>query len=366
MDRKKHYMQMALALAKRAEGRTSPNPLVGAVLVKNNRVLSRGYHKKAGLPHAEIEALDRAGRRARGATLYVNLEPCAHFGRTPPCVDRIIRDGVKKVIIGMRDPSPLNNGKGIRRLRRHGVDVVTGVLRKESLDLNSIFNLYITRKRPYVAIKVAQSLDGKIATFTGNSRWITNESSRRFVHRLRGRADAVLVGVNTVIKDDPQLNVRIKNSKRQPVRVILDSKLKTPKKSRVLKNRPEGVIIATTRCAPRKKIAEFRKMGIDVVSFKEEKGMVDIRSLLRYLASRGISYLLVEGGGAVISSFLNKDLADEIFIFISPKIIGGRNAVTSVEGEGVRSVKEAFRLKNIELRRFKEDILVQGNVHRDR
>ncbi|MEE8360224.1 MAG: bifunctional diaminohydroxyphosphoribosylaminopyrimidine deaminase/5-amino-6-(5-phosphoribosylamino)uracil reductase RibD [Candidatus Omnitrophota bacterium] len=359
----KYFMKMALTLAKKAEGLTNPNPLVGAVLVKNGKVLSSGYHKKAGSLHAEIEALNKAGKRARGSTLYVTLEPCAHYGKTPPCVDRIIEEGVKRVVIGARDPNPVNNGKGIKRLRRKGVDVILGILQREALGINRVFNLYITQKRPYVSIKAAQSLDGKIATFAGHSKWITNSSSRRFVHRLRSRVDAVLVGVNTVIKDNPRLSARAGNPKRQPMKIILDSTLKTPLKSRLLSGRGKDVIVAATDLAPKERIERFKRAGIDVAFFKEDRGAVNIKSLLKFLAKREISHILVEGGGSVIASFLDKGLVEEVFIFISPKIIGGRDALTAVEGRGARLVSGAIKLKDIELKRFEEDILIHANVY---
>ncbi len=365
MNKDEYYMRMVLELAKKGEGSTSPNPMVGAVLVKNGKILAKGYHKRAGLPHAEIEALRRAGNRARGATLYVNLEPCNHFGKTPPCTDRIIKEGLRRVVIGMCDPNPINDGRGIEKLRQSGITIKCGVLENESKKLNRVFKTYTTKKRPFVTLKVAQSLDGKIATSSGRSRWITNESSRDFIHDLRGRVDAVLVGVKTVIKDDPLLNSRIKKPKNQPIRIILDSKLRTPRKSRVLKDKSSRVIIATGEDLPKKRISEFRKIGVDVVSFKKKDNMVDLRSLLKYLADEGISHLLVEGGGTVIANFLNKELADEMLIFIAPKIIGGRDAVTSVEGRGIREVDQAVELKDMELKRFDKDILIKGYVCRD-
>jgi len=362
----KYYMRKALELAKKGLGNTSPNPIVGALLVKNGRILAKGYHRRSGLPHAEIEALRIAGKRAKDATLYVSLEPCSHFGKTPPCTDTIIKEGVKRVVIGMCDPNPINYGKGIAKLQRSGVEVRYGVLEKESEALNRIFKTYITQKRPYVTVKVAQSLDGKIATFTGHSRWITNKRSRIFTHRLRGKVDAVLVGVNTVIKDDPLLTSRIEGAERQPIRVILDTKLKTPKGSKLIKDKSTKTIIATGKTNfNKKKALEFRKMGIDVVSFKEDRGMIDLKSLLRYLANKEISHLLVEGGGNVIANFLNDGLVDEMFVFVSPKIIGGKDAITSVEGKGIRSISEAIKLMDIELKKFDQDILIRGHVYRD-
>jgi len=355
-----YYMKMALGLAEKGLGRTNPNPVVGAVLVKNGRVISTGYHKGAGLAHAEIEALDRAGRKAKGATLYVNLEPCSHFGRTPPCVDRIIKEGIKRVVIGMRDPNPLVNGKGIAELKRHGIEVKDGVLEKEARNINRIFASYVTKKRPFVTIKVAQSMDGKIATYTGDSKWVTNEESRKFVHKLRSEADAVLVGVNTVIKDDPLLTARAFKAKRQPLRIVLDSALKIPMKSRIIKTGPGRVVIATTQKAPGRKKEALEKKGVIVLPLKEDRGKVDLQALLLSLAKRGVSHLLVEGGGNVAAGFVERNLADEILFFISPKIIGGKDAVTSIEGRGIERVAQAVRLNDVNVERFGEDILVRG------
>lgn len=364
MNRDRFYMNIALNLARKGLGMTNPNPVVGAVLVKDGRVLAKGYHKRAGEPHAEIEAIRKAGKKAKGATLYVTLEPCDHFGKTPPCTDRIIKEGIKRVVIGMRDSNPINHGRGIAKLRRNSIDVRCGILAKEASRLNRVFTTYITQKRPFVTLKAAQSLDGKIAASSGDSRWITNEYSRRFVHRLRSRVDAVLVGVNTIIKDDPLLSSRIKSAKRQPVRIILDTSLKTPQGSRILKDRSARTIIATAK-ASAQKISKFKKRGVDVEVFKKNRYGVDLKSLLRFLARNEISHLLVEGGGSVIASFLKEGVADEILFFISPRVIGGRDAITSVEGDGVRAINQSVVLKNIEVKRFGEDILIKGDVHRN-
>lgn len=355
---------MVLELARKPEGNTTPNPLVGALLVKGGKIVGRGYHRKAGLPHAEIEALKRSGSKAKGATLYVNLEPCDHFGKTPPCTDKIIERGIKRVVIGMRDPNPINCGRGIKKLKRKKINIKCNVLKKESRDLNRVFNTYITKDRPYVTVKAAQSLDGKIATASGESKWITGKSSRRFVHRLRSKVDAVLVGVNTVIKDNPLLTSRIKNARKQPVRVVLDSNLRISLNSKIIRNRSSKVIIATTPSAPKKKASKLRKMGIDVVSFGGNKGRVKIRLLLKYLAKNEISHLLVEGGGTVTASFIDGGFVDEMLIFVSPRIIGGKDAPTSVEGRGVISINNAFKLNNVKLKRFNKDILIRGNVYR--
>ncbi len=364
MHRDNYYMKMALDLAKKGGSSVSPNPLVGAVIVKNNRVAAKGYHKRVGFSHAEVVALNKAGNRARNATLYVNLEPCNHFGKTPPCTDRIIQDGIKRVVIGMKDPNPINNGKGIRRLRRCGIKVSIGCMEREARALNRSFATYITKKRPHIIIKAAQTLDGKIATVTGNSKWITNPSSRRFVHSLRSNVDAVLIGVNTVIRDNPLLTSRMAKNARQPVRIVLDSRLRIPLKSRILRNGSSKVMIVTTDRAPRRRIEELTRKGIEVITTRGKRGMVNLNPFLRYLAKCGISRLLVEGGGNVISSFITEGIADDLLIFIAPKIIGGSKAPTSVEGAGISSLDRAIRLKDISIKRFEQDILIRGHVYR--
>lgn len=365
MNREERYMAMALALARKGEGNTSPNPMVGALLVKDGKVLARGYHRRFGSPHAEIEALDTAGSAARGAALYVTMEPCSHFGKTPPCTDRIIKEGIKEVVIGMCDPNPVNYKKGVEILRRNGIKVKCNVLREQAEELNRAFTSYITKGRPYVTVKAAQSLDGKIASFTGHSKWITNSASRSFVHELRRRVDAVLVGINTVKNDDPLLNARVKDPGRQPLRIILDSRLSISEKSRVIKDRSARTLIATGREHSGGKAARLKRENIDIAAFKDRSGRVCLGSLLRYLARRGVSHVLVEGGGTVIADFLEKGFVDEVIVFVSPKIIGGRDALTSVEGRGAARVTGAVKLKDIKIRRFNEDIMVRGYVQRD-
>jgi len=364
MYRDQYFMKMALRLAEKGKGRTSPNPLVGAVLVKDGKVISSGYHKRFGSPHAEAAAIKKAGKRAEGSTLYVNLEPCNHFGKTPPCTKSIIESGIKRVVAGMQDPNPINDGKGLRELRRNNIRVRCGVLKAEARRLNKRFEKFMREKRPYVTVKVAQSIDGKIATFSGDSKWISNAASRRFVHKLRAEVDAILIGSNTAVKDNPLLTARRPGSRKQPVRIVLDSRLKISVKSRLIKSsRSSKVIVATTRRHPAKKAAQLRRKGIDVTVFTEKNGMVDLRELLRYLAGIGISNLLVEGGGNAIASFLDNGLADEMLVFVSPRIIGGRDSITSVEGNGRRLVNNAVRLENITIKRFREDILIKGHVH---
>ncbi len=371
MDDEK-YMRLALRLAIKAKGKTSPNPLVGAVIVKDNRIIGQGYHKKAGEPHAEINALNMAGRRARGATLYLSLEPCAHFGRTPPCTKRIISFGIKKVVAAMVDPNPLNCGRGVKELRKAKVKVKVGVLEKEAGKINESYIKYITTKKPFVILKTAMSLDGKIATKTGDSKWITNEKSREYVHKLRSEVDAILVGIETVLKDDPLLTVRSSAFRRnlakrglgvrsQPVRIVVDSRVRIPLGARVL-NQEAPTIVATTKFASKRKIEALKKKGIKVLVIKERDKKVNLKELLKRLGELEITSLLVEGGGRINASFLENDLVDKVLFFIAPKIIGGEKALTPVEGEGIERIKDAIKLKNISIKRFGEDMLVEGYI----
>jgi diaminohydroxyphosphoribosylaminopyrimidine deaminase/5-amino-6-(5-phosphoribosylamino)uracil reductase len=354
------YMRMALSLAKRAEGMTSPNPLVGAVIVRGGKVVGSGYHKRAGLPHAEINAIEDAGRKANGAVLYVTLEPCDHFGRTPPCTDAIINSGIKTVVIATPDPNPLTGGRGIKMLKRHGIKTVVGILKDEARSMNKAFEKRVTKNMPYVTVKSAESIDGKIATRTGDSKWITSEDSRRYVHRLRALSDAVMVGVNTIIKDDPLLTSRIQGS-RQPVRIIVDSHLRTPLNAKIFSNIKRAPLIIVT-IGKSSKIGRYVELGAEVIIVKAKGGMVDLRALLKELAKREITSILVEGGGNLNAKLLEESLADKVLFFISPKIIGGRDAITSVEGRGAKNVKDAVKLKNIKLKKFRDDILIEAEV----
>jgi len=334
-------MHLAIDLAKRAEGRTSPNPIVGAVVVKNGRIAGRGYHKRCGLPHAEINALKKAGETAEGATLYVSLEPCCHFGRTGPCTDAIIRSGIKRVVIAMKDPNPINNGKGIKKLKKHGIRVALGVLAKEAEAINRPYIKFITKGLPYVTVKVAQTLDGKIATRCGDSKWISSDDSRRYVHVLRSRVDAVMVGANTVLKDDPELLSKISKT-RQPVRIIVDGRKQISSGAKIFSGADKSPVI--------------------LASSEESCGNknIDLSRLLKRLARKGIAHILVEGGGELIAGLIERDLADRMLIFIAPKIVGGRRAITSVEGIGAAKISQAknFNIRNI--RRFKRDILIEA------
>ncbi len=357
-------MRLALRLAKKAAGLTSPNPLVGAVIVKNRAVIGQAYHKRAGLAHAEVLALDKAGKAARGGSLYVTLEPCCHFGQTSPCVEKILACGIKKVIFALSDPNPLNNGKGRKFLRRQGVKVISGVLEEEARALNRVFIKHITKQMPFVTVKIAQSLDGKIAASSGDSRWITSPASRNFAHKLRSQADAVLVGINTVLKDDPLLSCRLNNRlyKKQPKKVIVDTRLKLSPNSKVFSPRsPAEVVIATTRFAPRAKVLYFKKKAT-VILAKDEEKRVNLRDLLSKLAGQGLAHILIEGGGEIIASALEKGLVDRMVVFISPKIIGGRQAPTAVEGKGIEKIKQALRLKDMKVKRIGSDLMIEGRV----
>lgn len=339
MSNDKKYMQLAIDLAKKGEGRTSPNPIVGAVIVKNHRIIGMGYHKKAGMPHAEVNALKAAGKAARGAALYVNLEPCDHFGRTPPCTDAIIKSGIKKVIIGMKDPNPLNNGRGIKKLKNRGIKVITRILEKEAKSINKPYIKFITKKMPYITVKVAQSLDGKIAAKTGDSKWISSEDSRRYVHRLRAGADAVMVGANTVLKDDPELLSRVSVC-RQPLRVIVDGRRRIPFSAKIFSNDQYPAILASSICGGSKR--------------------TDLAALMKALAKRGIINIIVEGGGELIAGLIEKGMVDKLLIFIAPKVIGGRGAITAVEGTGCARVKDAVNFNIVNVRYFKKDILIEA------
>ena len=355
-----YFMSLAIRQAKRAEGKTSPNPLVGAVVVKNNKVIAKGYHKKAGLPHAEVSALSLAGKHAAGATLYLTLEPCSHFGRTPPCTDMIIKSGIKNVVVGMIDPNPVNNGKAIAILRRHGIDVEVGFLEEKLKKLNESFIKYMTEKIPYITVKVGQSLDGKIATFRGASQWVTSDKAREYAHRIRDKFDAIMTGVNTMLRDNPRL--KPVSSSKQLTKIIVDSNLSIPIKAEVFNNPP--VIIAIIKQAAGQETGnrEAFSQKAKILEAKEKQGQVNLRDMMKKLARLNITNILVEGGGTLIGSLFDEGLVDKVLFFISPKIIGGKDAISSVMGRGVTHVDKAFKLKNIHIKRIGEDFLIEGYI----
>ncbi|MFC1590659.1 bifunctional diaminohydroxyphosphoribosylaminopyrimidine deaminase/5-amino-6-(5-phosphoribosylamino)uracil reductase RibD [Candidatus Omnitrophota bacterium] len=359
------FMEIAIGLAKEAEGRTSPNPIVGAVVVKNKRIVGKGYHKMAGLPHAEKTALRQAKDKAKGADLYVTLEPCDHYGRTPPCTDSIIESGVRRVVIGMLDPNPVNSGRGMSALRKNRIKTTVGTLEAKVRAINKPYIKSITTGRPYVTLKVAQTLDGKIAARSGDSKWISGEYSRRSVHELRSKVDAVMVGVNTILKDDPLLTVRIPGLtlKKPPARIIVDSTLKTPLQSNIIKASGKApVIIATTKKAGTRRMAEYRKKGAEIIVVDGKNGRVDLPQLLKRIAQKGINHILVEGGGELIAGILKEGLADHVKVFIAPKIIGGKDSPTSVGGRGIGKVKDALLVRNAKIANSGEDFMIEGDV----
>jgi diaminohydroxyphosphoribosylaminopyrimidine deaminase/5-amino-6-(5-phosphoribosylamino)uracil reductase len=357
----KKYMRLCLSLAGRARGLTSPNPMVGAVIVKHGAVIGRGYHTRAGAPHAEIEALRRAGNHARDAVLYVNLEPCCHFGKTPPCTEAVIRAGIRRVVLAMPDPNPLVSGEGIRRLRQAGISVEQGLLAGEAAALNQVFIKYITKKRPFVVLKTAMSLDGKIATHTGESRWITGDKARAYAHTLRLHHDAVMVGIGTVLKDDPELSYRGRAHRdKQPIRIVVDSTGKIPVQSRLLQNtKTMRTIVAVTGKAIAPKLKKLTNLGAEVLPVRADGERVDPDDLLGKLGSMGITSVLVEGGGELNASLIRAGQVDKLLIFIAPMIIGGREAVPFVGGRGIEHIRGAYLCTQPLVRRFGRDILLE-------
>ena len=361
------YMRMALSLGRRGLGTTSPNPMVGAVLVKGKRIVGKGYHKKAGFPHAEVIAIHDAKEEARGATLFINLEPCVHTGRTPPCVDAVISAGIKKVVVSMLDPNPLVNGKGVEALRKAGIDVKVGLLEEDAKRLNESFIISMEKKRPFITMKAAVSLDGKIATKTCDSKWISNEESRRFVNKLRSVMDGIMVGINTVISDNPLLVPKVLKPKKIPVRIILDSKLRIPLACDVVKTAEKyRTWIFTSEDARLDKETRLKSLGLDVIRVpKDNNGRVSLKHACDELYRRDIQTLLVEGGGEINSGFLKEGLLDKILLFYAPIIIGGKNALNLVGGKGIDFLRDAFKVDIVGVKRFKEDIYVEAYVHRD-
>ena len=354
------FMREALDLAKTAEGRTTPDPMVGAVLVKGGRIISVGYHGEVATPHAESWAIQKAGEDARGSTLYVNLEPCNHYGNNPPCTETIIRSGVKRVVASMKDPNPLVKGKGFARLRRHGVKVEIGLLDEEARRMNEVFIKYMSTGLPFVVMKSAMTLDGKIATYTGASRWVASTASLRFAHHLRNLYDAILVGIGTVLVDNPRLDVRRVQKIKDPIRVVLDTHARTPLKAEVLNVPGARTIVVVGPDAPRKKTEALTKKGAQIIVAKVKKGEIDVRDLLVKLAEIKITSVLVEGGGEVNASFVEAKLVDKAHFSITPKIFGGREAKTPVEGQGVRLPSQAHWLKSMHVERLENDILISG------
>jgi diaminohydroxyphosphoribosylaminopyrimidine deaminase/5-amino-6-(5-phosphoribosylamino)uracil reductase len=356
------YIRRTLALAKKAEGLTSPNPMVGAVIIKNGQVISEGYHKKAGGPHAEIEALKKAGSKAKGSNLYVNLEPCCITGRTAPCTQAIIKSGIKKVFIGMRDPNPKVSGGGIKILKRSGIEIISGILQEECKKLNENFIKFITTKKPFVILKSAISLDGKIATRSGESQWISCSESRRTVHQLRSKVDAIMAGTGTVLKDDPILTARLgKKQVKQPIRVILDNQSLIPLTKKVFQNASsEKVIYVTSNKIPSSREKRLGKMGVDVCILKEKNKSVSLSQLMKYLGRQEISSVLIEGGSELSASALKEGIIDKVILFVAPIIIGGKLSPSVIGGDGTARLKDAWKIKNLTVQQSGSDFLIEG------
>jgi len=357
------YMRMALRLAEKAKGRTSPNPMVGAVVVKGGKVIASGYHRKAGEPHAEAIALRKAGSKAKGATLYVTLEPCSHTDkRTPPCTPLVLQSGVKRVVIAMIDHNPRVAGRGIKILKKAGLDVVTGVLEEDARRLNEAFIKYITTGMPFVTLKIAQTLDGKIATASGESKWITGEKAREEGRRLRAINDAVLVGINTVLKDNPSLTTRIPGG-RDPIRVIVDSRLRTPLTAKVITQKSSvATCIATLDTMPKKKLVKLLDAGAEILPARGRKGQVDLKYLMKMLGSFGVTSVLIEGGAEVNASALQAGIVDKVVMFIAPMIMTGTDALCCIGGRSPATLNRAVRLRAVITRRVGQDLMVEGYV----
>ena len=358
------YMRRAMELAERGVGFTNPNPMVGAVIVKGGKVIGEGWHERCGEWHAERNAFKNCTVPAEGATMYVTLEPCCHYGKTPPCTEAIIEHGIARVVVGMEDPNPLVAGKGIALLREAGIEVVCGVEEEALREQNRVFLKYISTKLPWVAMKTAMTLDGKIATRTGDSKWITGAEARAYVHELRHRFMAILVGIGTAVADDPLLNCRIESrGVRQPIRVVVDSNARLSLDSQLVKTAGEyRTIVAHTRFAPEESVKALREAGVEMLLCKEKEGLVDVRNLLELLGQSGIDSILLEGGGSLNYTFLSEGLADELYAFIAPKIVGGMNAKTPVEGAGMEKMADAINLELENVLNIGHDVLLKLKV----
>ena len=354
-------MKLALKLARKGLGKTSPNPMVGAIIVKDNQIIGQSYHRRYGGNHAEINAFQSVRESLTGATLYVTLEPCCYHGKTPPCVETIIQNSIGKVVIGTLDPNPRVNGRSVAILNQYGIETKVGVLEAECRDLNEAHFKYMTTGLPLVTLKFAQTLDGRIATATGDSKWISSDKFRRLAHQLRATNDAVMVGIDTVLADNPQLTVRLVKG-RNPTRVILDSKLRIPLEAEVVGSQEVApTIIATTARANEKKLARLRQAGIEVLLIQEdESGEVDLRHLLSLLRERGISSVLVEGGAGVITSLLRHHLADKVILAIAPKIMG--KGIEAIGELNIKEVSQALKLSFDKIYRVGEDLVIEARI----
>ncbi|WP_226671365.1 bifunctional diaminohydroxyphosphoribosylaminopyrimidine deaminase/5-amino-6-(5-phosphoribosylamino)uracil reductase RibD [Metabacillus litoralis] len=358
MSEHEFYMRLALDNAKAMKGQTDPNPLVGAVIVNDHRIVGVGAHLKAGGPHAEIHALRMAGELAKGGTIYVTLEPCSHHGRTGPCAEALVAAGIKKVIIATLDPNPIVAGNGVSILEKANIEVIVGVCEEESRKMNEVFNKFIVKKQPFMTLKAATTLDGKISSYTWDSKWITSEEARLDVHHLRNENTGILVGVHTVIKDDPELTTRIPNG-RNPLRIILDSTLRIPLKSKVLTDQKADTWIFTSENFNHEVKRELENLGVKVFVTKG-KNRVDLQDTLNILGEQNVASVLIEGGGEVNASFLNEQLVDKLVLYVAPKLIGGKQSPSFFAGEGIEKMANAIELEELEINKIGKDFRYTG------
>lgn len=360
------YMKQAVELAGRGMGFVNPNPLVGAVIVKDDQIIGRGWHEYFGGPHAEVNAIKDANGNTENATIYVTLEPCSNYGKTPPCSREIIRNKFSRVVAGCMDPNPLVAGRGIEMIRNAGIEVQSGILEKEVKELNEVFFKFISTQIPFVVMKTAMSLDGKITTKTGDSKWISGEESRKRVHELRNQYSGIMVGINTVIEDDPLLNVRdINGNTKNPIRIVVDSKARTPLEAKII-NSPEiaPTIIAVTDQAPNEKLNLLKEKEVQVIVCSAQNNRVDLRFLMQELAKQNIDSILLEGGGTLNFEAIQQGIVDKVIVFIAPKIIGGAETITPVEGRDISRLANTVELENLKTIQSGQDIMIEGYLKR--
>jgi diaminohydroxyphosphoribosylaminopyrimidine deaminase/5-amino-6-(5-phosphoribosylamino)uracil reductase len=358
------YMERALELAKKGIGKTNPNPLVGAVIVKDGVIIGEGYHQEYGGPHAEINAINNASMDVQGATMYVTLEPCSHYGKTPPCAQALVDHQIKRLVIAMKDPNPKVAGKGIAILEAAGIQVDVGLLKEEAEHINEIFIKFITRQEPFVLLKTAMTFDGKIATRSGASQWISNERSRQYVHQLRNQYSAIMVGINTVLTDNPSLTTRLDSGdNHHPTRVIVDTYGRLPMESKLVQTANiVPTILATTKFAKQDTMNQLKEKGVQILMCEVEENHVDLKDLMKKLGGKEIDSIMVEGGATINYSLLEQKLVDKVITFVAPKIFGGREAPTPVGGIGIANPENAIQLTNIRIVPFEEDIMIEGYV----
>lgn len=354
-------MRRALTLAERGSGQVSPNPMVGCVIVKNGRIVGEGFHKRYGGPHAESGAFKQAGPKAHNASLYINLEPCTHWGNTPPCAPQVAQSGIKEAYISIKDPDPRVAGRGIQLLKKSGIKVRVGLESDLSKHLNRAFLTRINKNRPYTIIKMAMSLDGKIASYTGDSKWLTSSLSRSWVHQLRSQSDAILVGVNTIVQDNPHLTAHGKG--KNPLRIVLDPTLRSPKSSRIFTDSKAATWVISGTKIDKNKAVYLQKQGIKNLRLGLRYGKFDLIKIVKFLSKNLVNQLVIEGGGESSWEFIKNKLVDEILIFIAPRIVGGQNAKTPVEGRGFQSIRRALQIPHLEVRRMGPDILLRGRFN---